>query len=109
MGFLRGKEYEASQEDATAVLRKAALRGESGGCDCYFESLHARNHAFCCAFALQPGCKNHVVDGIEAIADRFQSLPLYFMTFHGGSEVDQVFEFMVATFMIGKPINALLD
>ena len=35
----------------------------------------------------KPGSPTEVVDGIEAIADRFQALPLHFMTFHGGSEV----------------------
>ena len=28
------------------------------------------------------------------MADQFQQLPLYFMTFHGGSEVDQVIDAM---------------
>lgn len=28
--------------------------------------------------------QGQVIEGIEAIADRFQSLPLSFMTFHGG-------------------------
>jgi twinkle protein len=31
---------------------------------------------------------------MNAIADRFQQLPMYFMTFHGGSDVDQVLEAM---------------
>jgi twinkle protein len=38
--------------------------------------------------------QGEVIQGIDAIADRFQSLPLSFMTFHGGSEVDQVIDAM---------------
>jgi len=43
---------------------------------------------------LQPGGGNQVVDGINAIADRFQTLPLHFMTFHGGTDVDRVIDVM---------------
>lgn len=35
-----------------------------------------------------------VILGIEAVADRFQALPLHFMTFHGGSETDHVIDAM---------------
>eukprot|EP00953_Heterococcus_sp_UTEX-ZZ885_P014301 8119-Heterococcus_DN1.PRE.3 len=34
-------------------------------------------------------------DGLEALMDRFEQLPLYFMAFHGGTDVDQVVEAMV--------------
>jgi twinkle protein len=30
----------------------------------------------------------------NALADRFEELPLYFMRFHGGSEVDEVLDAM---------------
>lgn len=30
----------------------------------------------------------------EALADRFETLPLYFMRFHGGSDVDEVLDAM---------------
>mmetsp|Transcript_68417 Transcript_68417/g.190188 ORF Transcript_68417/g.190188 Transcript_68417/m.190188 type:complete len:358 (-) Transcript_68417:362-1435(-) len=42
---------------------------------------------------IKPGTAD-VIDGIHAVADQFQQLPLYFMTFHGGSEVDQVIDAM---------------
>ena len=42
---------------------------------------------------IKPGTSD-VIDGIQAVADQFQQLPLYFMTFHGGSEVDQVIDAM---------------
>jgi twinkle protein len=35
-------------------------------------------------------------DGLEALMDRFEQLPLYFMGFHGGTDVDQVLEAMVS-------------
>lgn len=37
---------------------------------------------------------NRAIEGIDAVADRFNQLPLHFMTFHGGSEVDQVLDAM---------------
>jgi twinkle protein len=30
----------------------------------------------------------------EALADRFETLPLYFMKFHGGSDMDEVLDAM---------------
>ena len=36
---------------------------------------------------VEPGTTNKIIAGIDAVADQFQQLPLYFMTFHGGSEV----------------------
>mmetsp|Transcript_54479 Transcript_54479/g.108145 ORF Transcript_54479/g.108145 Transcript_54479/m.108145 type:complete len:767 (+) Transcript_54479:17-2317(+) len=41
-----------------------------------------------------PGGAQEVVDGIDAIADSFQSLPLHFLTFHGGSEIEEVIDAM---------------
>jgi twinkle protein len=35
-------------------------------------------------------------DSVSALADRFQELPLYFMTFHGGTDVDLVLDAMVS-------------
>lgn len=37
-----------------------------------------------------PGAK----ETLEALADRFENLPLYFMKFHGGSDVDEVLDAM---------------
>ena len=33
-------------------------------------------------------------ENFEALADRFEDLPLYFMKFHGGSDVDEVLDAM---------------
>jgi twinkle protein len=35
-----------------------------------------------------------MVGNLEAIADRFAQLPLYFLKFHGGSDVDDVLDAM---------------
>jgi len=33
-------------------------------------------------------------ENFEVLADRFEDLPLYFMKFHGGSDVDEVLDAM---------------
>lgn len=57
-------------------------------------------------FARQPLPKGDLTmaDMMHAIADRFQHLPLYFLTFHGGSDVDQVLEAMdyAGTLTLGR-------
>lgn len=47
-------------------------------------------------FAREPLPKGDLglTEKMHAIADRFQQLPMYFLTFHGGSDVDQVLEAM---------------
>jgi twinkle protein len=47
-------------------------------------------------FAREPLPKGNLdlQEKMNAIADRFDQLPMYFLTFHGGSDVDQVLEAM---------------
>jgi twinkle protein len=46
---------------------------------------------------------------LGALADRFQNLPLYFMKFHGGSEVDEVLDAMEYAVYVNDVEHIILD
>lgn len=46
---------------------------------------------------------------LGALADRFESLPLYFMKFHGGSEVDEVLDAMEYAVYVNDVEHIILD
>ncbi len=43
---------------------------------------------------LPPNTDPGASEYLNSLADRFENLPLYFMRFHGGSEVDEVLDAM---------------
>lgn len=46
---------------------------------------------------------------LNALADRFQNLPLYFMKFHGGSDVDEVLDAMEYAVYVNDVEHIILD
>ena len=46
---------------------------------------------------------------LQSLADRFQSLPLYFMKFHGGSDVDEVLDAMEYAVYVNDVEHIVLD
>ena len=46
---------------------------------------------------------------IESLADRFENLPMYFMKFHGGSDVDDVLDAMEYAAYVHDVEHILLD
>lgn len=46
---------------------------------------------------------------LDSLADRFQALPLYFMRFHGGSEVDEVLDAMEYAVYVNDVEHIVLD
>jgi len=57
---------------------------------------------------VQPGT-SEVIEGLRDLADRFEALPLYFMTFHGGSDVDQVLDAMEHAVYVHDVENVIID
>lgn len=49
------------------------------------------------------------VEILESVFDRFQSLPLYFMRFHGGSDVDEVLDAMEYAVYVNDVEHIVLD
>jgi twinkle protein len=49
------------------------------------------------------------VEKLKALADRFEGLPLYFMKFHGGSEVDDVLDAMEYAVYVNDVEHIILD
>ena len=56
-----------------------------------------------------PVGKPEMADSLNALADRFQSLPLYFMRFHGGSDVDEVLDAMDYAAYVHDVEHIILD
>jgi twinkle protein len=56
-----------------------------------------------------PVGKPEMVDSLNALADRFQTLPLYFMKFHGGSDVDDVLDAMDYAAYVHDVEHIILD
>lgn len=53
--------------------------------------------------------KPEMGQSLEALADRFESLPLYFMKFHGGSDVDDVLDAMDYAAYVHDVQHIILD
>lgn len=49
------------------------------------------------------------VEAVNVIADKFQDLPLYFMNFHGGSDVDDVIDAMEYSVYVHDVQHIILD
>eukprot|EP00559_Dactyliosolen_fragilissimus_P009407 CAMPEP_0184859432 /NCGR_PEP_ID=MMETSP0580-20130426/4436_1 /TAXON_ID=1118495 /ORGANISM="Dactyliosolen fragilissimus" /LENGTH=740 /DNA_ID=CAMNT_0027356063 /DNA_START=844 /DNA_END=3066 /DNA_ORIENTATION=+ len=49
------------------------------------------------------------IESLEVIADRFQELPLYFMKFHGGSDIDDVLDAMDYAAYVHDVQHIILD
>ena len=49
------------------------------------------------------------IEAYEALADRFQNLPLYFMSFHGGSNIDEVLDAMEYAVYVNDVQHIFLD
>ncbi len=49
------------------------------------------------------------LEAIEVIADKFQSLPMYFMKFHGGSQIDDVIDAMEYAVYVHDVQHIILD
>jgi twinkle protein len=56
-----------------------------------------------------PVGKPEMMDSLNALADRFQTLPLYFMKFHGGSDVDDVLDAMDFAAYVHDVEHIILD
>jgi twinkle protein len=56
-----------------------------------------------------PVGKPEMAEALNALADRFQSLPLYFMKFHGGSDVDDVLDAMDYAVYVHDVEHIILD
>ena len=84
----------------TTFLGQLSLDLAEQGTNMLWGSFEIKNtrlmHKLLQQFAREPLPKGDLTmkDKMHAIADRFQQLPLYFLTFHGGSDVDQVLEAM---------------
>ena len=53
--------------------------------------------------------KQNVITALSALADKFESLPLYFMKFHGGSDVDDVLDAMEYAAYVHDVEHIILD
>ena len=53
--------------------------------------------------------KQSVITTLSALADKFESLPLYFMKFHGGSDVDDVLDAMEYAAYVHDVEHIILD
>ena len=50
--------------------------------------------------------KQKAITSLAALADKFESLPMYFMKFHGGSDVDDVLDAMeYAAYVVSPTIS----
>ena len=84
----------------TTFLGQLSLDLAEQGTNMLWGSFEIKNtrlmHKLLQQFAREPLPKGDLTmrDKMHAIADRFQQLPIYFLTFHGGSDVDQVLEAM---------------
>jgi len=56
-----------------------------------------------------PVGKPEAIESLNALADRFQELPLYFMKFHGGSDVDDVLDAMDFAVYVNDVEHIILD
>jgi twinkle protein len=84
----------------TTFLGQVSIDLAESGMNVLWGSFEIKNtrliHKLLQQFAREPLPKGDLSmeDKMEAIADRFERLPLHFLTFHGGSDVDQVLEAM---------------
>lgn len=53
--------------------------------------------------------KQRQLEAIEVLADKFQELPMYFMKFHGGSDVDDVMDAMEYSVYVHDVQHIILD
>ncbi len=53
--------------------------------------------------------KQKQLEAIEVLADKFQELPMYFMKFHGGSDVDDVIDAMEYSVYVHDVQHIILD
>lgn len=53
--------------------------------------------------------KQRQLEAIEMLADKFQELPMYFMKFHGGSDVDDVIDAMEYSVYVHDVQHIILD
>jgi twinkle protein len=56
-----------------------------------------------------PVGKPEMLDSLNALADRFETLPLHFMKFHGGSDVDDVLDAMDYAAYVNDVEHVILD
>lgn len=56
-----------------------------------------------------PENKEQMLAAVESIADRFENLPMYFMKFHGGSDVDDSLDAMEYATYVHDVQHILLD
>lgn len=56
-----------------------------------------------------PVGKPEALESLNALADRFEELPLYFMKFHGGSDVDDVLDAMEFAVYVNDVEHIILD
>jgi twinkle protein len=56
-----------------------------------------------------PVGKPESIDSLNALADRFQNLPMYFMKFHGGSDIDDVLDAMDFAVYVNDVEHIILD
>lgn len=53
--------------------------------------------------------KQKAITSLSALADKFESLPMYFMKFHGGSDVDDVLDAMEYAAYVHDVEHIILD
>ena len=56
-----------------------------------------------------PNDRSAKVQALEVLADRFENLPLYFMKFHGGSDIDDVLDAMEYAAYVHDVQHIILD
>ena len=99
----------------TTFLGQLSIDLAESGTNLLWGSFEIKNtrlmHKLMQQFAREPLPKGDLSleDKLHAIADRFEQLPLYFMTFHGGSDVDQVIEAMDYAVYVYDVEHIILD
>ena len=105
----------------TTFLGQASLDLAEQGINCLWGSFEIKNtrlvHKMLQQFARGQLPKKRdneehdpaVVHALDALADRFEELPLYFMRFHGSSEVDQVLDAMEYAVYVNDVEHIILD
>ena len=105
----------------TTFLSQLSLDFAENGVNCLWGSFEVKNTRLMLKLLRQfareplpsseelqePG--NIAKDVLESIADRFESLPLYFMRFHGGSEVDDIVDAMQYAVYVHDVEHIILD
>ena len=105
----------------TTFLSQLSLDFAEEGVNCLWGSFEVKNTKLMLKllrqFAREPLPKSHDLlsaDGdakeiLEGIADRFSELPLHFMRFHGGSEVDDIVDAMEYAVYVHDVEHIILD